>query len=1158
MDAKLKIDLTKTAAIGLAVAVLVSLLAWAGVLEKNELFLTDLRYVERPAPVSDTGIYDIVIDDNAIDQMGRWPWTWDRHAVVAELLRLYGGHQVAFVEPYFDDLGPVTIQKDQARQIAMGLNQFAQPGGQADPAAVEGLIPDFNNRFLRAVDRFPNTFIGMGFTIPEGKQAEDERALESLAASNKTIFPQSKRDAIASLDSFSLPWAKPLSLMRAVDIIPVTTGLSARCAGDGFSRIVQDVDGIVRRTPLIAWYDGRVYPSVALSMAARELGCPLSEIKIVPGRYIDIPGSVRTVRIPIDQNGFMIINWVGTYQNSFKPLPYNLITYCYAYQLAKVYLRQFQLGADNPQDVMQKMAEFLASQRLVTSEDASIIARQTVLVWMMDYFIDRGAAYQQYLAQTGQQEGADTPEQQNWWNQLAINKRTAETLKSGQDPDYRAVEISLDIPDTDYYRDGFNQTKFFFKTGRIHEVQPLYFLEPIPIGISGENVWFSPLDLAGKTVFVGLTATGLNAYNPTPYQARFPMFAMVPSVYNTIVTGKFIRPQSPFMQYLYIFLYALAVTWLVLHFRPIMGFLVVLATTAVHAGLAWTLFITGGIIVALVAPLAAVVLCYVAANLYRYVEEARERKKVRGLFGAMVSPDVLKMLEANPGKLGLGGEKYEATMFSSDVSGFTTISEGVTAQELANILNIYLTPMSNIIMTFGGYCDKYEGDAIKADYGVPVPDPDHAWKGCFSALLQQEELSVIQRLLLIKYGVKITARMGVNTGVVVAGNMGSEKRLQYTAMGEAVTIAEELEPINKLYETWIAIGPLTLEKSKTRVDVRHLDTVKMGHAGHATGVYELMAWKRDKFVEYWTGRPIPPLIVEGWRKILPEKILGYLYYWDQKKLPDGPFYRDFRAQFEKLAPLAVDYMKQIDIAAVSILRTDLENLQKDVESHKDLFAGKAFTKAGQAEIEGIAKQRDSATDDALKILYGWKHRLKEEQFNTIVLSGSVPVDRYEFLLAAVDTAQKRVECYIKRTIFPKPDDRVAVDLADHLKQLIRAEGEGAGVGVAEAQAKAAGLLTQIHAEMAQFIERVQNRSQEYHEFIADHCVVPEIKYKVREEFDKARAHYLKQDWDAAEAAMKHILEMDPNDGPAMKYIERIAGLRKHTLPKDWDGVWAEE
>ncbi|MBI4177811.1 CHASE2 domain-containing protein, partial [bacterium] len=823
---KSKLGTAKAAVIALCGALFVSILSGLGLLEKLEFFTSDLRYVTRPAIETDTSIYTIDIDDPSIEQIGRWPWTWDRHAAILDMLRLYGARQAAFVEPYFNEPGPITVQRDQARQIALSVTQMARGSGEVDyRQELSGLIPDYNDRFIDAVGKFPRTFIGTHFAIPEGAAVEDPKKIRAQAESNKRNFSRDKNEAHASLDTFSVAWRDPGSLLLATDIVPITAALSRNIAGAGFSRIVQDIDGKVRRTPLLVWYDGRAHPSIGLSMAAAYFGCALQDLKIEPGKYIEIPGKDRTVRVPIDEKGYMLVNWAGEYQKTFNHTLYNVIALHYMHRTAKAFIRQYRPDLDNPNEVFQKLGEFMMRQQMLPAEDVQWIATQIYYVWIMDFFMERGAAYDIFLRSTGLE---DDPSFLFYWNQISVNRRVEEVMRSNQTPDYSAVLFSLSIPDTDIYRDGFDHTAFFYRNGRINEVRPLFFLEPSVIAISGGEIRFSPLDLHDKSVFVGLTATGLNAQNPTPYQRRYQMFGLIPNVYNTIATGQFLRAQAPWMRYVYILFYALAITWIVLHFRPLGGLAVVLLTSGLHFACAWAAFVGVGVIMPVVPPVLTVIVCYVAANLYRYVEEQRERQKVRGLFGAMVSPQVLKMMEDNPDKFALGGEKYEATMFSSDVSGFTTISEGVTAQELADILNIYLTPMSNIIMNFDGFVDKYEGDAIKADYGVPLADPNHAWKGCFAALLQQEDLSVVQRLLLLKYGVKITARMGVNTGIVAAGNKGSEKKRQYTVMGEAVTIAEELEPINKLYESWIAIGALTYEKSADYVDVRLLDRAAMG------------------------------------------------------------------------------------------------------------------------------------------------------------------------------------------------------------------------------------------------------------------------------------------------------------------------------------------
>ncbi|MBI4179378.1 hypothetical protein HY522_08155, partial [bacterium] len=429
-------------------------------------------------------------------------------------------------------------------------------------------------------------------------------------------------------------------------------------------------------------------------------------------------------------------------------------------------------------------------------------------------------------------------------------------------------------------------------------------------------------------------------------------------------------------------------------------------------------------------------------------------------------------------------------------------------------------------------------------------------KGCFAALLQQEDLSVVQRLLLLKYGVKITARMGVNTGIVAAGNMGSEKKRQYTVMGEAVTIAEELEPINKLYESWIAIGALTYEKSADYVDVRLLDRAAMGVAGHPHEVYELLGWKRDKFLDHWNNRPVPPLFIEAWRKLTPEKILGYLHYWDGRKFKDSPFYRDLRTLFDGLAPVAIETIHANDIAARHGFRTEQAELDATLRGYDNLIAGSTLPAGLLNELEQFKEKHAKAAEDWLKILWGWKVQLKEQQGTVLNLQGKIPTADWDELVRFVDTHQKRVECYLKRCSFPAPTDTVGSGLAEHLKGLI-VDGKD-GMSQADASAKSQERMGVIRGRIDAFLDKLPGRAQEYHEFMADHCETPAYKFKVRDAFDEARKIYLQQNWDAAEKAFKAVLEIDPNDGPATKYIERVAHLRKHPPPKDWDGVWAEE
>ncbi|MCX6934851.1 MAG: adenylate/guanylate cyclase domain-containing protein [Verrucomicrobia bacterium] len=251
---------------------------------------------------------------------------------------------------------------------------------------------------------------------------------------------------------------------------------------------------------------------------------------------------------------------------------------------------------------------------------------------------------------------------------------------------------------------------------------------------------------------------------------------------------------------------------------------------------------------------------------YEFVLEQRAKRRVSGMFSTMVSPEVLSYMQEDPDRFRLTGEKRMVTIFFSDLAGFTTISESVSAEDLAKILNHYLTPMSDLVTKYGGYIDKYSGDAIMADFGVPVwtdPDTDsHAWKACWSALEQQERLQSLKQELKAEYGCDIDARMGINTGEVAAGNMGSDKKFQYTVMGDAVNQAARFEPANKPFDTHIMIGGKTYEMAKDKIEARFLAAMIVKGKTEAVPCYELLA-KKGELSE--AKRRVVQIFEEGWK-----------------------------------------------------------------------------------------------------------------------------------------------------------------------------------------------------------------------------------------------------------------------------------------------------
>jgi adenylate cyclase len=204
---------------------------------------------------------------------------------------------------------------------------------------------------------------------------------------------------------------------------------------------------------------------------------------------------------------------------------------------------------------------------------------------------------------------------------------------------------------------------------------------------------------------------------------------------------------------------------------------------------------------------------------------------------------VVEELLANPEKIKLGGERKNCTVMFSDVAGFTTISEQLTPEALVKLLNDYLTEMTNIVFEYDGMLDKYEGDAIMAVFGAPLDHGNHAVQACAAALMMQTQLVKLRELWARQNRPKLEARLGLNSGDMVVGNMGSEIRFDYTVMGDAVNLGARLESANKEYGTSIMIGVNTLSKAGDQIIVRELDLLKVMGKNEPVKVFELVGLK---------------------------------------------------------------------------------------------------------------------------------------------------------------------------------------------------------------------------------------------------------------------------------------------------------------------------
>ena len=349
--------------------------------------------------------------------------------------------------------------------------------------------------------------------------------------------------------------------------------------------------------------------------------------------------------------------------------------------------------------------------------------------------------------------------------------------------------------------------------------------------------------LKGKIVIFGSTALGLYDHYPTPFSASLPGLYLHANIIDDLLSGEFLKPETGLLTVVLIVLLGLAGGLLVINTDPWLGAASTLLGLAGYWALAYFLMAKKLIYIELAAPSFALAGNYLAVFFYRFIVEQREKAGIKKAFGVYVNPHVVDQIAKNPDALKLGGEMREMTVMFSDVAGFTTISEKLSPQELVQLLNLYLTAMTDTIMRHDGTVDKYEGDAIMAFWGAPLPQPNHAKLACVSVLENRERLKELNAELEKKGMQKLAARCGVNTGPMNVGNMGSSQKFNYTVMGDSVNLASRLEGANKQYGTHLMISESVYEHAKAEVEVRELDLLRVKGKKIPIKVFELVSLK---------------------------------------------------------------------------------------------------------------------------------------------------------------------------------------------------------------------------------------------------------------------------------------------------------------------------
>ncbi|MBA4349534.1 MAG: hypothetical protein C0415_06060 [Thermodesulfovibrio sp.] len=358
-------------------------------------------------------------------------------------------------------------------------------------------------------------------------------------------------------------------------------------------------------------------------------------------------------------------------------------------------------------------------------------------------------------------------------------------------------------------------------------------------------------DLKDAIVFIGATEIGIYDVRVTPLDPVLPGVEIHATVASNVLQNKFLIRDGRVMtlEIAFILLFPILLSILLsLARRTIISLIFFVGIMGIYLYVNYMLFASYLLHMGIIFPIISISMAYLGSEAYRNLIEERQGRFLKKAFTNYVSPDLVGEIMKNPEMLKLGGEKKEITVLFSDIRGFTTVSEKLTPESLVLLLNHYLGPMTDIVLQHRGTLDKYIGDAIMALYNAPLNLEKHSFAACHTAMDMIAKLKELNNDFKEKGLPEINIGIGINTGYAIVGNMGTDVRFDYTAIGDTINLASRLEGMNKVYKTHIVVSEFvinhlrSLESSSTGTDTfrfRELDVIKVKGKEKPVTIYEL-------------------------------------------------------------------------------------------------------------------------------------------------------------------------------------------------------------------------------------------------------------------------------------------------------------------------------
>lgn len=833
----------------LAVA-LCSLLAFSSIDRKvADWFQRPLKPLEESK-----NVIMITVDDDTVSNIGSWPFSRNVYAQSITTLKELNAESVVFDLSFLDK----SQAKFDEKYVTETLPEYVEDNFESINSTVSDFLDAFGAQILGAEDAedaknqilntSENAKNSLSVSISRIVESQDENLANSLKFSGNSYLTLTFDDNVPELDKDNQNYLSQYISLEKINILkdsktpefvgvqPAISDFLVMANNAGFVNANPDKDGYLRRLHLIVKYNDKYYGQLVFVPILKHFGNPeieVSDNQIVLKKCKFNDGSVKDIRIPRDKDGSVIVKYP---KKDF--VKYNIIPLWNIYRIGLLenefysYLEDmYQNGffgvwqGDDPIEAHSN-AEYLR-EALFQGEDP-----------------ENGITSEQYLIYRNQFYSAVD---------AFLTKESMKALLAAGDFDDETVQ---------YVKDQFASIRALF-----------------------DNLVESRNEVKERVnnaiCIIGTAATSTTDYGLNQYEEHYPNPGVHYTMANQLLSQDFVDDTPVIFSIIFAFVVCFFYCLTTRRIKSTSKQMLVGLSCEILAIVVLLLFfITTKKYIGVVIPAVSFLISFIGMTVSGFITTSRDKRFIQSAFSQCLSPDVVNEIMDNPDSFKLGGQTIDMTAIFTDIQKFSSFSELLSAGQLVALLNYYLTKMSDIIMEQRGTVDKYEGDAIVAFVGAPIKTSEHAALACRAAInmkkaevLMNEEIKQVASgpkpeemdnetyeafCIMVKNNKKIFTRIGLNSGEIVAGYMGSTNKKNYTMMGNNVNLASRLEGVNKQYRTGgILMSAATRKGLDDRFVVRSLDRVQVVNVVTPIRLYELIGLKDEmsesavQYVENW-------------------------------------------------------------------------------------------------------------------------------------------------------------------------------------------------------------------------------------------------------------------------------------------------------------------